>query len=115
MWWKKPWQPEARATFDGPRASSEKNSAPCPCLFVHAGGSLGFGSLTAVKKLWHYATNDADTVVEARNQVEERRQIFFRIVPAGGQPVLLQDSQAVCAPTGTPLTVVVTQVRVRGM
>jgi hypothetical protein len=34
---------------------------------------------------------------------------------AGGQPVLLQDSQAVCAPTGTPLTVVVTQVRVRGM
>ena len=34
---------------------------------------------------------------------------------AGGQPVLLQDSQAVCTPTGTPLTVVVTQVRVRGM
>jgi len=33
---------------------------------------------------------------------------------AGGQPVLLQDSQAICTPNGTPLTVVVTQVRVRG-
>lgn len=33
---------------------------------------------------------------------------------AGGQPVLLQDSQAICTPTGTPLNVVVTQVRVRG-
>ncbi len=35
-------------------------------------------------------------------------------VKAMGMPVLLQDSQAVCAPTGTPLTVVVTQPRVRG-
>lgn len=35
-------------------------------------------------------------------------------VRAGGVPVLLQDSQAVCAPTGTPLQVVATQVRVRG-
>jgi hypothetical protein len=35
-------------------------------------------------------------------------------VKAGGVPVLLQDSQAVCAPTGTPLTITVTQVRVRG-
>ena len=34
---------------------------------------------------------------------------------AGGQPVLLQDSQAVCVPTGTPLAVMVTQVRVRGI
>lgn len=32
-----------------------------------------------------------------------------------GQPVLLQDSKAICMPTGTPLTVVVTQMRVRGM
>ena len=32
-----------------------------------------------------------------------------------GMPVLLQDSQAVCAPTGTPLTVVPTQMRVRGV
>jgi hypothetical protein len=29
-------------------------------------------------------------------------------------PVLLQDSQAVCAPNGTGVTVVATQVRVRG-
>jgi len=36
-------------------------------------------------------------------------------VTAGGAPVLLQDSVSVCAPTGTPLTVVVTQVRVKGM
>ncbi len=35
-------------------------------------------------------------------------------VTAGGTPVLLQDSQAICAPTGTPLNVVVTQVRVKG-
>ena len=35
-------------------------------------------------------------------------------VMAGGQPVLLQDSQAICTPTGTPLTIAVTQVRVKG-
>ena len=34
---------------------------------------------------------------------------------AGGVPVLLQDSQAVCVPTGTPLQILVTQVRVQGM
>ena len=33
-------------------------------------------------------------------------------VTANGQPVLLQDSQSVCAPTGTPLTVLVAQTRV---
>jgi Domain of unknown function (DUF4280) len=32
-----------------------------------------------------------------------------------GQPVLLQDSKAVCMPTGTPLTVVLTQQRVKGI
>lgn len=36
-------------------------------------------------------------------------------VRAGGQPVLLQDSQSVCAPNGTPLTIVSTQVRVKGV
>jgi hypothetical protein len=36
-------------------------------------------------------------------------------VRAGGVPVLLQDSQAVCAPNGTGLLIAVTQVRVRGM
>ncbi len=35
-------------------------------------------------------------------------------VRAGGVPVLLQDSQAVCVPTGTGLNVIVTQLRVRG-
>jgi hypothetical protein len=35
-------------------------------------------------------------------------------VKAGGLPVLLQDSQAVCAPNGTGVNVVVTQMRVRG-
>jgi hypothetical protein len=35
-------------------------------------------------------------------------------VRAGGTPVLLQDSVAVCAPTGTGVQVVVTQVRVKG-
>ncbi len=36
-------------------------------------------------------------------------------VMSNGQPLLLQDSQSVCAPTGTPLTVLVTQVRVKGV
>ena len=35
-------------------------------------------------------------------------------VLATGVPVLLQDSQAICAPTGTGLNVLVTQVRVKG-
>ena len=36
-------------------------------------------------------------------------------VRSNGQPLLLLDSQAICAPTGTPLTIVQTQVRVTGM
>jgi len=36
-------------------------------------------------------------------------------IRAGGAPVLLQDSQSICAPTGTPLTVTVTQQRVKGI
>lgn len=35
-------------------------------------------------------------------------------VRVASMPVLLQDSQATCVPTGTPLNVVVTQVRVKG-
>jgi hypothetical protein len=35
-------------------------------------------------------------------------------VMAGGMPVLLQDSQAICTPTGTPLNIIMTQMRVRG-
>lgn len=35
-------------------------------------------------------------------------------VLAGGQPVLLQDSQAVCTPNGTGVNIVATQTRVRG-
>jgi hypothetical protein len=35
-------------------------------------------------------------------------------VTSSGQPLLLKDSQAVCAPNGTPVNVVVTQVRVKG-
>jgi hypothetical protein len=36
-------------------------------------------------------------------------------VRAGGAPVLLQDSKAVCTPTGTGVNIVVTQVRVKGI
>jgi len=36
-------------------------------------------------------------------------------VLAQGVPVLLLDSQAICAPTGTPLLVALTQARVTGM
>jgi hypothetical protein len=35
-------------------------------------------------------------------------------VLAGGMPVLLFDSQAICAPTGTPVLIVASQVRVKG-
>lgn len=35
-------------------------------------------------------------------------------VKAGGVPVLLQDSQAICAPNGTGVNILVTQTRVRG-
>jgi hypothetical protein len=34
---------------------------------------------------------------------------------SNGVPVLLADSQAICMPTGTPLVIANTQVRVRGM
>ena len=36
-------------------------------------------------------------------------------VTSNGQPLLLLDSQAICAPTGTPLLITVTQVRVSGV
>lgn len=35
-------------------------------------------------------------------------------VTSGGVPLLLLDSQAICAPTGTPLLITVTQTRVIG-
>jgi hypothetical protein len=35
-------------------------------------------------------------------------------VRASGVPVVLSDSQAICSPTGTPLSVAVVQPRVRG-
>jgi hypothetical protein len=35
-------------------------------------------------------------------------------VRAGGMPVILQDSQSVCTPNGTPMNIVVTQTRARG-
>lgn len=36
-------------------------------------------------------------------------------VRSGGSPVLLQDSRAICTPNGAPVTVTVTQVRVKGV
>lgn len=36
-------------------------------------------------------------------------------VMSNGMPVLLLDSQAICAPNGTPLMITVTQTRVTGM
>jgi len=35
-------------------------------------------------------------------------------ITSNGQPVLLLDSQAICAPNGTPLMIVMTQTRVTG-
>lgn len=36
-------------------------------------------------------------------------------ITSNGMPLLLLDSQAICAPNGTPLTILVTQTRVTGM
>ncbi len=36
-------------------------------------------------------------------------------VTSNGQPLLLMDSQAICAPTGTPLLILGAQTRVTGM
>ncbi|HEX6899523.1 MAG TPA: hypothetical protein VF789_07420 [Thermoanaerobaculia bacterium] len=36
-------------------------------------------------------------------------------ITSNGQPLLLLDSQAICAPTGTPLIIAATQMRVTGM
>src|SRR4030095_13541741 len=36
-------------------------------------------------------------------------------VTSNGQPLLLLDSQAICAPTGTPLMIVMTLIRTLGM
>jgi hypothetical protein len=36
-------------------------------------------------------------------------------ITSNGQPLLLLDSQAICAPTATPLLVLATQMRVSGM
>ena len=36
-------------------------------------------------------------------------------VVSNGMPVLLQDSQAICTPTGTPLLIITTQTRVSGI
>ena len=36
-------------------------------------------------------------------------------VLSNGQPLLLLDSQAICAPTGTPLVIVLTQTHATGM
>ena len=38
---------------------------------------------------------------------------FSTRVTSGGQPLVLQDSSSVCTPTGTPLSIVATQVRVK--
>jgi hypothetical protein len=35
-------------------------------------------------------------------------------IRSNGMPVLLQDSQSICTPTGTPLNIIVTQMRVKG-
>ncbi len=35
-------------------------------------------------------------------------------ITASGVPVLLQDSQSICTPNGTPMNIVVTQTRVKG-
>ncbi len=36
-------------------------------------------------------------------------------ITSNGQPLLVQSSQGICAPTGTPLLIVVTQTRVSAM
>ena len=47
--------------------------------------------------------------------VTAQRVVGATRVLAGGVPVVVQSSQAICTPTGTPLQIIVTQVRVKGM
>ena len=47
--------------------------------------------------------------------VSAQWQVVATHVCAGGAPVLLSDSQAVCAPTGATVKVVRTQTRVQGV
>jgi len=51
----------------------------------------------------------ADAIANAK----PARVVAAMRVRSGGLPLLLQDSQAVCAPNGTPVNIVMTQFRVK--
>ena len=68
-----------------------------------------------------FLLNVASTVIcahggQAKPTVPNPRVLVGGLpVKVMGMPVLMQDSQVVCIPTGTPLTVILTQTRVKGM
>ena len=63
-------------------------------------------------ELW---SQDDPAFPEIAGGSRDDRSLEASRVLAAGQPVLLLDSQAVCVPNGTPLSVVQTQTRVTGM
>jgi hypothetical protein len=63
----------------------------------------------------HAVTGCAFNVIGAPSPCVTAQWVTAAVrVKAGGVPVLLQDSQATCAPNGTGVTIVSTQMRVRG-
>ncbi len=74
------------------------------------------GQLTVVQSSTYSVSGCAFNVSGAPSPcVTAQWTVAATRVRSNGQPVLLQDSQAICVPNGTPLTVIATQVRVRGM
>ena len=86
---------QAQPTMSNPRVKvSGQTVVTQACPYVIAGCTLAsIPSPPCVTALW----------VSASTRIR-----------AGGMPVLLQDSQAICAPTGTGLNIVLTQMRVKG-
>jgi len=83
-----PTMPEPRVKVSGQQAVTQ------PCQYLVAGCALtGTTAPPCVTGQW----------ITAATRVQ-----------AGGKPVLLQDSQSLCSPSGSPLNIIVTQVRVKG-
>ena len=90
-------------------------------MLVQSSLQLYLSHLIAVKAV-EVRNEDAALVVDVRYTVlldrTEHSATFTTSatrVTSMGQPVLLQDSQSTCVPTGTPLMIAATQVRVSAM
>lgn len=89
-------------------AGHAQPTAPNPRVMVGGQPSATFGAPWAVIGCT-LPSNAGGPCVTAQYVTAATR------VTSNGQPLLLLDSQAICAPTGTPLFPVATQVRVTAM